>query len=422
MATRIAVFADGTGNTVDRHDSNVLRLCRMLDLADDSEQVAIYDPGVGTSATVERLRAILGERVRLMERAARRPRPVRWARLLFELGFGLGTAENIRQLYEGVIREYQPGADIYLFGFSRGAFTIRALAGLIYRCGVPRRPDASVIDAAMSLYRQHYEACRNDEQLRVLKAAVERFKQNEAHVCDIRFLGIWDTVKAVGYFWPKNLPHIRHNPIVRTVRHAMSLAERRTFYVPTTWGGLDGDTRPAIYIPAHLTAAREGAAKRYEIEWQDLQEVWFAGDHSDVGGGRPERPLADVALHWMVNEAHDCGLRVRRDEYADLVRRVRTTPLSPTDVHDELWRMPFALGWWITELAPRRDIVNEPPPPRRPPRVLRPAGRRMVANSARDGIVRVHRSATDCYEAGQPAPWNEGEVRFVETIERVRST
>jgi hypothetical protein len=124
----------------------------------------------------------------------------------------------------------------------------------------------------------------------------------------------------------------------------------------------------------------------------------------------------------MVNEAHDCGLRVRRDEYADLVRRVRTTPLSPTDVHDELWRMPFALGWWITELAPRRDIVNEPPPPRRPPRVLRPAGRRMVANSARDGIVRVHRSATDCYEAGQPAPWNEGEVRFVETIERVRST
>ena len=124
----------------------------------------------------------------------------------------------------------------------------------------------------------------------------------------------------------------------------------------------------------------------------------------------------------MVNEAHDGGLRVRSDEYADLARRVRTTRLSPTDVHDELSRTPFALAWWITELAPRRDIVNEPPPPRRPPKVLRPAGRRKLANSSRDGIVRVHRSATDCYEAGQPVPWGEGEVRFVETIERAHST
>jgi Uncharacterized alpha/beta hydrolase domain (DUF2235) len=207
------------------------------------------------------------------------------------------------------------------------------------------------------------------------------------------------------------------------VRHAMSLAERRTFYVPTTWGGLDGDTRPAIYIPAHLTAGSEDGARPH-IDWQDVQEVWFAGDHSDVGGGRAQRSLADVALHWMVNEARDSGLRVGGDEYTDLGRRVRTTALSPTDVHDvlRLRHMPFALGWWITELAPRRDIVNEPPPPRRPPKVLRPAGRRKLAISTRDGIVRVHRSATDCYEPGRPVPWHEGEVRFVETVERVRPT
>jgi uncharacterized protein (DUF2235 family) len=83
--------------------------------------------------------------------------------------------------------------------------------------------------------------------------------------------------------FPRNLTHTRHNPIVQTVRHALSLGERRSFYAPTTWGGLDGDTRPAIHVPAHLVEDEPQA-----IQWQDVEEVWFPGDHSDVGGGHPE--------------------------------------------------------------------------------------------------------------------------------------
>jgi uncharacterized protein (DUF2235 family) len=416
MGKKIVVFADGTGNTVDRHDSNVLRLCKMLELSGSSDQVAIYDPGVGTSATLDALRkAFAGaRRLRLVEEPARRNRMVRIARLAFELGFGLGTARNIRQLYGALIEEYEPGADIYLFGFSRGAFTIRALAGLVYRCGIPKKADDGSIEAAIRLYRLHYEACRNDAQLRALKADVERFKRAHAHMCDIRFLGIWDTVKAVGYLWPKNLPHVRHNPIVQSVRHALSLSERRTFYVPTTWGGLDGDTRPAIRVSAHL-AADDPNRPRPSIGWQDVKEIWFAGDHSDVGGGRAvgQRALADVSLHWMINEARQNGLRFRDDELRKLVEASRGAALSAEDVHNDRDRLPSALFWWLTELAPRRDIINEPPPPRRPFRVLWPAGRRKIAPSARSGVVWIHDSAKRCYPVDAP-PWKGVSVRFVE--------
>jgi uncharacterized protein (DUF2235 family) len=420
VAKKIVVLADGTGNTIDRHDSNVLRLCRMLELSESSDQVAIYDPGVGTSATLQRLREVLGAagRLRLVEEPVRRNWTARIARFPFELGFGLGTAENIRQLYAGLIEEYEPGAEINLFGFSRGAFTIRALAGLVYRCGIPKQPDPRWIDVAIRLYRRHYEACRNDEQLRALKSEIASFKRAYSHVPDIRFLGIWDTVKAVGYFWPKNLPHVRHNPIVQTVRHALSLSELRTFYVPTTWGGLDGDTRPAIHVSAHLAADGAGGSTP-AIGWQDVEEVWFAGDHSDVGGGRPmgERALADVSLHWMINEAHESGLRFRDDEYRQLLQAMQRAKLSPRDIHNHRDRLPWAPLWWATEIAPRRDIVNEPPPPKRPLRVLRPAGRRKIAPSARAGVVLIHETAKRCYPGDAP-PWNGAPVRFVETVDR----
>ena len=140
MPKRIVVLSDGTGQTIGRNDSNVLRLCKMLDLSAGSNQVAIYDPGIGTHASLNKLET--GLRVSEHLRLADSNPSSQWLRRLrlpVELAFGAGTTENIKQLYLALIEVYEPGDDLYLFGFSRGAFTVRALAGLIYRCGLLRR-------------------------------------------------------------------------------------------------------------------------------------------------------------------------------------------------------------------------------------------------------------------------------------------
>jgi uncharacterized protein (DUF2235 family) len=409
MAKRIVIFADGTGNTVGSNDSNVLRLCKMIDYSDEACQVVIYDPGVGTMTSGETLRRDLPRCVRVIDDDARRPL-LRRLELPFGWLFGAGTERNIRRLYRALIREYKPGDEIFLFGFSRGAFTVRALAGVIYRCGVPRREADA--DTAIGLCQKHFEACRSAEELQALKQDVRCFQRNFAHVCNIRFLGVWDTVKSVGYIFPRNLPHTRHNPIVQTVRHALALGERRSFYAPTTWGGLDGDTRPAIHMRAPRAEDEPPRIRR-----QDVQEVWFPGDHSDVGGGHTETALADVSLHWMTNEAHAAGLRVGVSGYSKIVPDIEK--LSPHDLHDEMKRdFKWRVIWCVSEICPRRDIDNEPPPPRLSMLRPNPLGPRKLGPTARQDFVTVHSAAKRCYcEAS--APWKGTKCRFTDTTERV---
>jgi uncharacterized protein (DUF2235 family) len=416
MGKRIVVLADGTGNTVSRDDSNVLRLCRALDLSRPQHQIAVYDPGVGTRTTTDELRRALPPIVQFIEDDRDRESTfARRARWLLGLGFGLGTDRNLRQLYEWLARAYEPGDEIYLFAFSRGAFTVRALAGLIYRCGLLRREKVALVSEALRLYKQHYERVRSAADLRSLKLEVASFRRDNSHPTNVRFLGIWDTVKSVGYLRPKNLPHTRHNPIVQTVRHAVSLDERRSMYAMTTWGGLDGDTRPAVFVPAWWGNDHSG---RPPVEWQDIQEVWFAGNHADVGGGYPsdQRWPADVSLQWMVNEARNCDLLVlepveQPDRGIDgLTRSLLHDELNRRGTRrDTLWRR-----WWrFLEWVPRMELNNEPPPPRRMFR-WGPAGPRRLREACRDGVVTIHRSAVGCYEKAD-APWSGLEARFADT-------
>ena len=291
MGKNIAIFADGTGNTVGKHATNVLRLCRMADIRNPHLQLVIYDPGVGTCATMTELRDAFRRADGTFDSNGPLPiedsiepfPPKRLAAWLLGLGFGYGTERNIKRLYSELAKHYEPSDRIYLFGFSRGAFTVRSLAGLIYRCGLVKRCHRDKIDEGYGLYRKHFEQAKSSEELRRKKEKVREFREKYSHPCNIRFLGIFDTVKSVGYLRPKNFPHTRHNPIVQTVCHALSLHERRSFYAPTTWGGVDADTRPAVYVPACWGSGRYGPA----IRWQDVKEVWFAGCHSDVGGGYP---------------------------------------------------------------------------------------------------------------------------------------
>jgi uncharacterized protein (DUF2235 family) len=414
MGKRIVVLADGTGNTVSQDDSNVLRLCRMLDLSRPEQQIAVYDPGVGTRTTTDELRKALPPGVQFIDdkrdRESNLALHVRW---LLGLGFGLGTDRNLRQLYEWLARAYESGDEIYLFAFSRGAFTIRALAGLIYRCGLLRGDKVAKVSEALQLYKKHYEGVRSAADLRSLKLDVARFRHDNSYPANVRFLGVWDTVKSVGYLRPKNLPHTRHNPIVQTVRHGISLDERRSMYAMTTWGGLDTDTRPAIFVPAWWGADCSG---RPPIEWQDVQEVWFAGNHADIGGGyaSDQRQPADGSLRWMVNEARDLIMLKPVDQPSPGI-----DCLTKSLLHDELnrrgtWTDTFWRTWWrFLEWVPRMELNNEPPPPRRTFR-WGPAGPRHLGEAYREGVVTIHRSAKGCYEMAV-APWSGLEARFVDT-------
>jgi hypothetical protein len=288
---------------------------------------------------------------------------------------------------------------------------VRSLAGLIYRCGLVNSPQPDEIDQAYGLYREHFEQAKNSEELRSNKRDVDEFRRAHSRPCNIRFLGIFDTVKSVGYLRPKNLPHTRHNPIVQTVCHALSLDERRSFYAPTTWGGLDADTRPAVYVPACWGSGSYGPA----IRWQDVKEVWFAGNHSDVGGGYPPKcsSPADVSLRWMLEEARAHGLLICCEE--DVNKPVKTT----TKRHDELTRHGTCknvtwIFWRALDYCPRQDLDNEPPPPRKKWR-FGPAGRRDISASYRRGSIAVHSTAKSCYEQ-EPYPWTGLNVRFIDTI------
>jgi len=417
MPKNIAIFSDGTGQATGRNDSNVLRLCKLLDLSSSSAQVAIYDPGIGTHIRKNRLEAALqaSERMRIADSNSQSD-VLHWLRIPFELGFGAGATANIKQLYRALIESYEPNDKIYLFGFSRGAFTVRALAGFIYRCGLLENDAVDRIDEAFGWCGQHYTALKGTARLEY-RARVDAFRRQCSRPCDIRFLGVWDTVKSVGYLHPMNFPHTRHNPIIGDVRHALALDERRSFYAHTTWGGITArgggrkaDTRRAVCAPASFDL---DATDDPEGEPQRVKEVWFPGNHADVGGGYPASAAANNSLRWMIAEARDCELIFDNERYEAIFPKDQDEPV--TERHDE---MTATVGrkvfWWLADRSPRWDLQNEPPPPITKP-THTPAGPRKIEDSIRDGKVGVHESARAVYDPAI-APWRDLPTEFVSTL------
>lgn len=338
MAKNIVICSDGTGNTFDGRVSNVTRLVRRLRVDDRETQVVVYDQGVGTA----------GARTRLVRRIEGCPALIclpahaRWnvvARLL-GLGFGYGLRRNVREMYCELARLYHPGDRVFLFGFSRGAFTVRALAGLLHRCHLPR--DASSWKLRWR-FRRAWAAYRPMQPHGRTVAKVRRKHRR----CPIYFLGVWDTVKSYGGIRPIMLPHLRHNPSVGHVRHALALQERREWFKPTTWGRLDLDGRGA--------ATRLDPLDGPVYASQDVCEAWFAGSHCDVGGGR-------IALRWMLGEAarldpplllNDAGMAtLRRADRAPVTSRSMTLGYR---IADRLrWREIDNGGVWPALVRARR--------------------------------------------------------------------
>jgi uncharacterized protein (DUF2235 family) len=377
MSKNIVICADGTGNSFGRSVSNVARMIKFLALDSHPRQVVVYVQGIGTDA--RRWREIVKFRKAIPDPEALHVlpgpheswfRPAEWIALVRGLAFGYGLEDNVSQMYLELAKLYEKDDIVFLFGFSRGAFTVRALAGLIYRCGLPESGHADT--------RRFERAWQLFVPMHPLEGKTEEFRATEGQrECPIHFLGVWDTVKSYGGLRPIMLPHLRHNPIVAYVRHALALDERRGWFDATTWGRLDLDRKP------DAAWSRLSEPVRHQMEQQDIEEVWFRGCHSDIGGGDREAQSARIALRWMLGEAAQAGLRLN----ADGCRLLESPPeRERAEVHES-----HTLAWRLIELLPRLTIDNSG---QWPARVAAPT-RKAVRHPdllLRDELVTVHES------------------------------
>ena len=274
MGKNVVLCLDGTGNQVKaRESTNVVRLFEMLDLSDPARQVAYYDPGVGTFSAS----------------GAWTP-AARATSKLFGLAFGAGVRQNLAEAYTFLMQHWEPGDRLFLFGFSRGAFAARALAGLIHRAGVFRVGSENLVQYAVGNYTGRRGDWSDDDWKQI-----DRMCAAFAHIHDgsrsasVHFLGLWDTVRAAGILRRSTTwPYTRQLPNVKHAWHAMSIDEKR---------------RPYREYVIHAT------------DRTDVREVWFAGVHSDVGGTFiDDSRLAEIALKWMVDGARAQGLAGARTD------------------------------------------------------------------------------------------------------------
>ena len=305
MSKNIVVLSDGTGQEGGKgHDSNIYKLYRMLEDRTEN-QVVYYDQGLGTD----------------------------WRRISGN-AFGVGFTKNIEQCYRFIFENYHAGDKIFLFGFSRGAATVRSLASFIHYFGILPRSRTTLVADAFKLYGigekpktqddetfleeetrkllqkladrgiqinndasyQNYKALRND-----LNDKANQFTTAHPNMwAEVEFLGVWDTVPALGIvplaglnlvvdrlpWWRHSFHDFALHRSVRNAYQALSIDDDREWFLPTIWNQYGDENK------------------------QKIKQVWFSGSHTDVGGGYAEAGLSDIALEWMVRGAVSHGIRL----------------------------------------------------------------------------------------------------------------
>lgn len=312
MAKNIVLCCDGTSNQFNDAQTNVVRLYSCL-VNDPERQVTFYHPGLGTMAQTGVLTSV-GDK---LSRTA-------------GLAFGLGIRDHIRDAYVFLMQTYEEGDDIYLFGFSRGAYTVRCLTAVLYLYGLLRRGNEPLVPYAV---RMIVELSRAKTGRNELFDLAHEFKAICSRPCPVHFVGVWDTVSSVGWFnSPMKLPYTANSPEIAIGRHAVSIDEHRAFF------------RDNLWRPAHTGPSGP----------RDLKQVWFAGDHCDVGGGHPiaESGLSQIALEWMLVEARNAGLDLDMQKAFYALGRASNSPfVAPNPeqpIHD------FLTGVWrLAEFVPK---------------------------------------------------------------------
>jgi uncharacterized protein (DUF2235 family) len=310
MPRNLIVCCDGTSNEFGATNTNVVRLVKVLD-PDATGQVMFYDPGVGTLPQPGFVTG-LGKR---------------WS-VLTGLAFGAGLSANVEAAYRFLMDEYEPGDRIFLFGFSRGAYTVRALAGVLHQFGLLHRSGDGLVpyvlkmarsvedldDAEDAAKQRYWSVCRDFGETFARPDATSGFGPSPLLV---HFLGVWDTVSSVGWVWdPTRFAFTTRNPGIEYVRHAISIDEHRAFF------------RQNRFLPSKSAPD------------QDIDEQWFPGCHCDVGGGYPpvDTGIWQAPFRWIVDEARAAGLAVSDARLAAVLRPPAGAATGWPDVIDDSLR------------------------------------------------------------------------------------
>jgi len=304
---RLIVCLDGTWNKPDQEEeiTNVVKIMRALKPGDDNgvAQIAFYDMGVGTGGPIDRIRGG---------------------------ALGRGLEDNIKDGYRFLANNYDDGDEIYLFGFSRGAFTARSLAGFIGWMGVIRKTELHQLGEIWERYK------KRPKHEKIAPADLKKIAwENEVR---IKCVGVWDTVGALGIPTKKIAAKWLHKKYqfhntglgghIDHAFHALAIDEKRGPFEPTLW------------------TVKKGKSESPER----VQQVWFAGVHSDIGGGYKQAQLSDIALLWMIKRVRLATGLCFDDAYLRDKGHLRPDPLG---VHHD------SLGWYVySKMLPYLRVIG----------------------------------------------------------------
>jgi uncharacterized protein (DUF2235 family) len=320
MPKNVVLCCDGTANEFSEDRTNVVKLFFTLE-HDPARQVAYYHPGLGTMEPPGALTGFTRIITRLVARA-----------------FGCGLEADVRDAYIFLMNNFDEGDRIFLFGFSRGAYTARAVASLLRMYGLIAKGNDALVPYAIRMLMAIHSLDRRDgdraEEKRYFTLARDFKDTFSTRICKPWFVGVWDTVSSVGWYEnPLRLPYTSDNPDIDIGRHAIAIDERRAFFRTNLWipKGPPPDSGP-----------------------RDLKQVWFPGVHGDVGGGYPEADsgLSKIALRWMLKEAIGAGLLVNPERMDRILGKYGgyAIPDPNAMMHESLSGL-----WWLAEILWKRN-------------------------------------------------------------------
>ena len=319
MPKNIVICCDGTGNGFDHPetDSNVVKLYNTLEIG--PEQIGYYRPGVGTMGAP----------------SAHGPIGSTWSKWM-GLAFGSGLLANVGDAYRYLMNTYETGDRIFLFGFSRGAYTARAVASLLHVHGLLEPGNEQLIPYILRMFKKLSKSAKGAQTIYTPEAA---FQYAFSRIVEVHFCGVWDTVSSYGWIYsPIDLRFNRQDPVIRTGRHAVSIHEKRCCFQDNLWG--------------------EALAASEDYPAQDIRQVWFTGVHSDVGGSydESEAGLSKIAFEWVLVEAVEAGLMVNGQKAEIVLGRATPPECLPHYVKPNAkgkLHKSLRWAWWLVELFPR---------------------------------------------------------------------